>query len=309
MCEKGSVNKLRTNGLTIEIASDESVEGKFDVSLNVICNRFDLMYGEIHFLRIKEFPLLYIPFTIRRSVCYVGLYLLEIKQQHFYEILSFLKHRFFWVYKFSITNGLHNFKGGRIWNNFILELPNSYENYLATLSHRNRSHVRSEARAIDRDLCPTIEEIHTIDISLIHQYFALKDLRANRYKNAPEFLRTMHPTMAYVMYIDKKIAAMTMVSILEAKVAYAVGFAFHPQYSKYSIGKYLYLYTIRQLIERGVRKFILCGGSYAYKGIYKAISYPVYNGALRNINPLSLIVRAMDLPFLVARRIYRSIRL
>lgn len=306
---KGDRNKLRTNGLHIEVASDECIEGKFGVSLNIICNRYDLMFGKIQFLKIKEFPNLFIPFCIHRSVCHVGLYLLEIKQQHFYEILSYLKHRFFWVYKFRISNALHNFVGARVWNNYILDFPDSFDTYLKSLSHLTARTVKKEARRIARDLNPEIKELHNIDVEFVRQYFAIKDLRANRYKNAPEFLRTMHPTLAFVMTINQKVAAITMVSLLDTKVAYAVGWTFDVQYSKYSIGKYLYLYTLKELLNRGVKRLILCGGNYEYKRIYKAVSHTVYNGDVRNVNPFSLLNRFIDLPFLVAGRIYRSMKL
>ncbi len=267
------------------------------------------MFGKIQFLKIKEFPNLFIPFCIHRSVCHVGLYLLEIKQQHFYEILSYLKHRFFWVYKFRISNALHNFRGARVWNNYILDFPDSFEGFLKSLSRLTRRNVKKEARRIQRDLAPEIKELHEIDLHFIHQYFAIKDLRANRYKNAPEFLRTMHPTLAYVMTIDHKIAAITMVSLLDKNVAYAVGWTFDTQYAKYSIGKHLYLLTLKKLIEKGFTRLILCGGNYEYKRIYKAVSHTVYNGDVRNVNPISLLNRFIDLPFLVAGRIYRSLRL
>ncbi len=309
MSTKGVRNKLRTNGLHIEVASDECIEGKFGVSLNIICNRYDLMFGKIKFLKIKEFPNLFIPFCIHRSVCHVGLYLLEIKQQHFYEILSYLKHRFFWVYKFRISNALHNFKGARIWNNYILDFPASFEDYLKSLSRWTRRTVKKEARRIQRDLDPEIKEVHDIDAEFVHQYFAIKDLRANRYKNAPEFLRTMHPTLAYVMYINQKVAAITIVSLFDKSVAYAVGLTFDTQYAKYSIGKHLYLFTLKKLIEKGFKRLIQCGGNYEYKRIYKAVSHTVYNGDVRNVNPISLLNRFFDLPFLVAGRLYRSLSL
>ncbi len=307
--QKGVRNKLRTNDLHIEVAYDESVEEKFGVSLNIICNRYDLLFGKIRFLKIREFPNLFIPFCVHRSVCHVGLYLLEIKQQYFYEILSYLKRHYFWIYKFRISNAFQSFDGAKVWNNYILDFPDSFDTFLKSLSHSTRYNVKKEARKIAHELNPEIKEIHDIDREFVHQYFTIKSQRANRYRNAPEFLRTMHPTLAYVMNIDQKVAAITMVSQLDANVAYFVGLTFDTQYAKYSIGKNLYLYTLKELLKRGVKRVILCGGNYEYKRIYKAVSHTVYNGDVRNVNPISLLNRFLDLPFLVAGRFYRSLKL
>ncbi len=273
---------------TIKIVDDKSKYDKIKkVEPNIKFNRPDIRFK-------KDFGLLeidyennkkYISYHIDGHSCYLGLYMVEIPQYVFDEILKFL-HKNQRVYQFHIVQSVNYAKGFKERMHWLLKLPKTWEEYDNQFSAKTKYNRRRSVKKLNETFNCKFEYIQEKDINekLIARFFELKrsQMGSNAYSdmnNPKEYINDFNKlTDAYVLYINEEIASIVLYSIIDKHVAYCHNMTYDMSYSKYNIGNTLYYYSIKDLINRGIRKIYLGGGDYDYKRNSKATKTKTYLG-------------------------------
>lgn len=268
---------------------------KFDkvllVKPNIIYNRFDIKYsGDFDVLEIKfQKNLQYVAIHIdENKTCYIGIYMTEIKQKVFDAIIKFLKKKYRKnIQRVHITQGLikHHKLVDKI--HWLLNLPNSIEDYYSQFSSKTRGNRRRECKKL-QDTFDT-EFLHysrkDMNKSFMERFFELKNATTDNiyYKVDATGIEKMlsnfyNLTDAYVLKINGKIEAFIFYSITDDLSLYYENMAYNKEFSSYNIGSILYYYSLERLIERGFKYLYLGGGNYAYKKNSKCLQSATMSG-------------------------------
>ncbi len=279
----------------IELIKDDSKYEKVKLVVpNIKFNRCDICYG-------KDFELLkinyegnekYISFFQDGTTLHLGVYMVEIPQYVFDEIIQFLlKNKK--VYHIHMTQSLNYLKGAKKKMHWLLELPESWEDYLKQFSSKHKYNLRYYKKKLEQTYnCEwKYYSQHEISKKVIETFFDFKIAKEKEEAysdlvNPEKYLDSDFNkiTDAYVLYINNEIKSIVLYSIIDKKTAYCHNMAYDMEFSKYNIGNELYYYSIKDLIQKGIKKIYLGGGNYEYKRNSKAIKSDTYNGNIFLLN-------------------------
>lgn len=259
---------------------------------NIIYNRFDIKYsGDFNVLKVTyKNTERYITFHIsKKNACYIGIYMTELEQCVFDEIIKFLKMQYPDIDYFHITQGLIKNPALSDKMCWFIELPNTVEEYWAQFSSKTRSERRRKIRKLHEDYDVSFEHITKPDINedLIKRFLEFKTETEENicYKTDESGVKLLlsdmyHITDACIIKINGKIEAIEMYSITSDEDVYFVNLAYNTDYS--GIGMMAYYYAIEQLIEGGYKRIYLGGGNYKYKRESKAVKFETMSGNIKN---------------------------
>ena len=279
------------------VPKEEKFEKVKLVQPNMIYNRFDIKYnGCFEVLEIEyKNKLQYIAIHINdKNICYIGIYMTELEQIVFDKILKFLTKNFKNIKHIHITQGLIDHPELSQKMHWLLELPNSIEEYNSQFSSRTRYNRRSKLKKLEENYDVEFLKIskNEINENLIKTFINFKqqtekdvyyDLSQAGIKKLLSCFYNI--TDAVVMKINSKIEAIVLYSITSNKDVYQENLAYNKEFSGYYIGILTYYYGIEKLIESGYKRLYLGGGDYDYKKNSKAIQSLTKSG---NIIPSTL---------------------
>lgn len=267
---------------------------------NVIWNRFDVRYdNKARVLYVIEDDNAYvIQFYINNHTCYLGVFMMPISADVFNTVLRFIKRRFPSVYGFNIWQSLNNHAGLRPAPHWLLELPETWDEYNASFTSKSRNNRRNAKLKLESDFSDIKYEYYDADNfsdELANEFLRLKNQNKNFdhvYYASAQSIRNKFYSISdvFVMRHGTKIIAMITYSRIGNSVdCWCDNMAYDVDYIKYGIGTILYYHSIEQLIASGVRNIYLGGGEYAYKQNCHARRDETYIGEFRNMNLISYI--------------------
>lgn len=263
------------------------------VEPNIIYNRFDIKYGgSFDVLKIVyNGTVQYISFHIdEKQYCFIGLYMTDIEQIVFDEMLKFLTKKFKKIRRFKVTQSLANHPEMENKVCWVLTVPESVDNYWAQFSSKTRNTRRRKLKNFLKDNDAEFVYYSREDLTkeIIERFFELKAVtKTDIYYNITEegvnkMLSDFYNiTDVYAIKINGKLEAILLYSITDDKCVYYENVTYNKEYSHYGIGLILYYYGMERLIERGFNKFYLGGGEYCYKKECKAIKYNTHTGIIK----------------------------
>lgn len=262
------------------------------VNPNIIQNRFDLWEGSGHFqvlqITYQSNERKYIAFRVdNNGICHLGLYMMEIEKRVLDAAIIFL-NQVMNVFRFTFGQSLNIYPKLCKTTHWLLELPNSYEEFLQRFSRKTRYNRRREVRQLNEDYCCEIKHLEKEEISteLIGRLIERKSEQYGVENNVILTASWVLPVYssisdAWVMYLNGKLAAMTFYSIMpNSSDAYFVSIAYEAEYKKYFVGNMLFYHSIRELIAKKIKRIYTGEAESDYKKNAHCIKNETCGGVL-----------------------------
>ena len=229
----------------------------------------NLMYNRPDWLGRYDFQILqvvnkannkriYIPFLLVGGLCDVKTCMMEVEKSLLEAVMAFLSKKFR-VFRFEfggVRQSLAPNFAPIEWCNYVLDLPDSYDEYLAQFSRKTSYNRRREIRILNNDYHCEIKHLTKEEIPLdyVHQLIKRKSEQFGGQNNhiitraAPTYFCI---TDCWVMTLNEKIAAMIFYIIVPASSeAWVVDTMYDPEYKKYSVGQVIIHHSIKDLINK-----------------------------------------------------------
>ena len=259
------------------------------VSPNFIKNRFDKNFEDGYELLelTQQDEKFYIPIHLEDNIVDLGVYLTPISQESFNELIKFIFDHYTDAYGINIEQSLNDYKGLNQDDNYVVELPNTAEEFIRSRGRKTRLHLKQYIKYIYRDFRVDFKIFDKdIPTKIISQYFKFKsETIGHKYKETEQdYLKNFNITKSIVLYLNDEIAAISLIVDSEDgdnKNAYYENFSYDKKYSKYSLGTVITYYTVKYLIENGYDRFCLGAGDYLYKRNLSTKKFTTFNGIIR----------------------------
>lgn len=260
-----------------------------NVNPNFIKNRFDFMYnGAYELVEITEDnEKYYVPLHLYGDTVRPGIYLTPISQKSFDALIEFIFNYYKDVNNIKIVHSLNSYNGISQSSNYVIDLPETEDEYLALLGKKTRLHIKQYIKYIHRDFDVKLEVFDKdIPTKIVSEYYKFKQQTIGHKYKEPEqdYIKSYNITKAIALYLNNKIAAISFISDIpeeECKNVYYENFSYDKTYSKYSLGTLITYFTIKFLIENKYDKFYLGGGDYLYKKNLSTRKFITYDGIIK----------------------------
>ena len=272
------------------------------VEPNIINNRPDLLgfydFQVVQVLDKANNKRIYIPFRLNGSMCDLKIQMMEIEKNILEAVMAFLSKEFR-VFRFLVSHcrvlSLVSTKDC-CW---ILNLPSSYEEYLAQFPRSTLSERRRRNRKLNNDYRCEIKYLTKEEIPLhyVHTLIKRKSEQFGSHDNvilnttwAPPLYFSISD--AWVMTLNEKLAAMAFCTIVPgSSIASVVAGYYNPEYAKYAVGNAILHYMIKELIERKITRISFGGGEiFSYKKDLHCVKYETAHGIVKIPKPLSFVL-------------------
>ena len=259
------------------------------VKPNFIYNRFDKVYDDEYEL-LKIYSDLhpetyYVPIHFNNYMADLGVYLTEMPKEAFDSLIKFIFEKLGKVEHINIKHSLNNYEGLKESNSWVIDLPDTEENFLQTLGKKTRQHVKQYLKYIERDFDVEFKVFDKdIPTEIVEKYYEFKkDTIGHIYKTCEQkYLQEYQVTRAIVLYLNDKISAVSFVcTVDDCDSVYYENFSYDKKLSKYSLGTVIIYKTICNLIESGYKHFYIGGGDYLYKQNFGTKEYTIYSGTIK----------------------------
>lgn len=240
------------------------MNGKYNISPDVIYNRFDLVYKTDEFIHIffsgEEWN---IPLRIEKGIAYLGLYLVEMPQIVFENLIDFV-FREMPIYRIYVKKSKNNYKGRlQQGNHFRIELPDTIEELMGRMSKKGRYNYgrnRRQLQGLGNLKYMHYERENDLE-DIVKIFFAFKYVTHGRkYDMSPrEYIKKYMISDAYAITLDERIIAV-LLSCEQCDCVYFDNFSYDMEYARYSLGFHIYVYFLGELIKRRRKEVFLLGG-------------------------------------------------
>ncbi len=268
----------------------------------------NLMYNRPDWLGRYDFQILqvvnkannkriYIPFLLVGGLCDVKTCMMEVEKSLLEAVMAFLSKKFR-VFRFEfggVRQSLAPNFAPIEWCNYVLDLPDSYDEYLAQFSRKASYNRRREIRILNNDYRCEIKHLTKEEIPLdyVHQLIKRKSEQFGGQNNhiitraAPTYFCI---TDCWVMTLNEKIAAMIFYIIVPgSSEAWVVDTMYDPEYKKYSVGQVIIHHSIKDLINKKMTRIHWGGEIFLIKmRDYIALNMRLVTGLLKYLNPYLL---------------------
>ncbi len=282
------------------IEEEDKYEKIQNVNPNVIQNRPDLL-GELHFqlLCLKHKPdgrEVYIPFKIEGGVCPLYNYMMDIEKSLLDAAMAFLTKKFK-VFRFSLWTFRNIYPKMHKKIEWVLDLPNSYDEYLAQFSRKASYNRRREIRILNNDYHCEIKYFsrEEIPLDLVHEVIKKKLAKygaQNNYilTNTWALLMFFSITDCWVMELNGKVAAgVFYTTVPNSSETLLVTTFYEPEYEKYCIGIITLYHSIKELINKKITRIHMGRNDVDYKKNARCTGHELYVGFITP-NPILYLV-------------------
>ncbi len=262
---------------------------KFDLAVEVypdfIRNRFDVMYGDdFDILKITDDgETVFIPLHAQKKELVCGVALTPLKLRVFDDMIDFLFRAYPTISKIRFWHSVNKYPGMHTKIHWSIDLPASWEEYLAKLPGRVRNEIKRYNKRVTEHFEYEFKYYKVKDLpkEIVSKYFEFKQQTRHRgyTLSEEEYLEKYFVTDAEVLYLNGELAAVNFLSIA-GDSAYLENMANDPQYNNCYLGIVLFYRWIERLIGQGFRAFYLGGGDYQYKRHCASRKNIVYTGTV-----------------------------
>lgn len=271
------------------------------VTPDFIYNRYDLFRPavEFHAVCIRTGSIRKcVEYRINGQTAEIGLWLTPITTAELEALLLYIGKHHGDVTSVTYQNGVIPYGTAKAHNHFRIVFPETVEEMEHSISSKSRAQMRNRIlRAQDAFGTLTLKEYDrdSIPDEVVETYFRFKSTTYHRsYRMTPqEYLDRYHVTHGYVAYFGNTTGAV-LFACEQCPVVYLENFAYNPEMSKYSLGRFIYMHHLKRMVEKGRTQIFLAGGNYEYKTHFGSIEETLYdckidlNAALSQIRERTL---------------------
>lgn len=237
--------------------------------LNIIHNRFDILYDSFRLFIVDDEYLIPIFFDYKSLTLEVGLYLNKIDSKILDQFYSFLFTEYPSAMHIRVKHSMTKIPFTIPYKYWYINLPKTIEAFDQKLSSRVRYNTKWYPKKIKKELGNySIDKFKgdSVPEFIVKHYLDWKFLSHGfSYKNTPrQFIKEFGISDVYAMKLDSSVIAVALICVTGNNV-YFENFSYAPQYKNYSLGMVIYYHMIKDMIELGKSTIYLSGGELQYK--------------------------------------------
>lgn len=251
---------------------------------NIIYNRFDLFCKEEEFEAVKiqnNGSTKIVEYRIEKDQAELGLWLVPMSAAELEQLIFYITRNHPQVKKVIYKNGLLPYGKAKMHNHFRIVFPETVEEMESRVSPKSWSKMRRRNRRAEEAYGKmSILEYSKGDIpeEIVEAFFQFKLATRNRvYKmTAKEYLERYHVSDCYVVKFGDTIGAMHF-CCEQCPIVYGENHSYNPALKEYSLGKFIFAYSLVRMVEKKHTEIYLAGGDYEYKTHYGSIEETLYD--------------------------------
>jgi len=276
------------------------------VSPDFIYNRFDLFCEDGFFaVRVGEKV---IEYRVDGERAELGLWLTDITAEELEQLILYIVRTHGDVRQITCSNSVIPYGTAKAHNHFRIVFPETVEEMESRVSAKSRSKARKKLRFAE-EACGeskiTEYEGSEIPDSVVEAFFRFKlATRGREYNMTPaEYLSRYHVSHCYVLTVGETIGAIRF-ACEQCPVVYGENFAFNPELSDYSLGRYIFMYHLSRMVEKGKSQLFFAGGDFEYKTHYGSIEETVYDC---RIDVAKLDLKALEAKYSTSKKLKKKL--
>lgn len=264
------------------------------VNPNFIYNRYDLFCNEDEFEVVRmetDGNVKVLEYKVTSDQAELGLWLVPITEEELRQLIFYITKEHPNVSKITYKNGVIPYGKAESHNHYRIVFPKTAEEMKERVSSKTWSNMRRKikrAEEIYGKMRILEYERENIPNEIVEAFFKYKlETRKRNYRmTASEYLDRYHVSYCYVVMLGDTISAMHF-CCEQCPVAYCENHAYNPELKDYSLGKFVFAYSLIRMVERKHTDFFLAGGDYEYKKHYGSIEETLYDCEI-NVSELDL---------------------
>ncbi len=254
------------------------------VNPNMYYTRLDLIYKNVYVLKTTSTKdvIQYIPIAFENDHCSISSYMVDISKDLYNAIFAFV-YTHWGVDKFHMQHCSVPFKGLKQTRHYLLQLPNTYQEYLGQFTSKSRNNLRREKLSLEQMF--NCKYVHLSSHDLNSDFFECFIQQAAQTKQemhiTAQQLQKM-TTDALVLMANGKPISIVLYNKIEGSTDVAcISMSYDPAYKAYGPGKILYYHFIKNMTEQNMKRIYMGGGDYGYKKNSHAEETITYNGCTK----------------------------
>lgn len=267
--------------MRIKISKTEDWE---KVEPNFIYNRFDLFCkeGEFEAVKIQSRDTgKVVEYRITNDQAELGLWLVPITVKELEQLIFHISQNHPEVKKISYKNGVIPYGKAKVHNHFRIVFPETVEEMESRVSPKSWSKMRRRNRRAEEvyGKMQILEyERSNIPLEIVETFFQFKLATRNRTYNmtAQEYLDRYHVSDCYVVKFGDTVGAMHF-CCEQCPVVYGENHSYNPELKEFSLGRFIFAYSLVRMVEKNHTEIFLAGGDYEYKKHYGSIEETLYD--------------------------------
>lgn len=276
--------------MSIRIKRLQKIQKNFDrVTVNFIYNRFDLHkncpnYEIVSIDNSNDNRNTFIEYSIKDDVIELGIWQVYLTKEEIKKLLFYIskKHKNVNIVKYR--NSFITYGKYRRHNHFKIIFPDNVEELENRLSHHSLVNLRKRYNKAENELGNISFKVYSyneIPQEIVNTFFEYKDeIYQRQYDmSAKEYLDKYHVSHCHVLYVGKEIGAIRF-ACEQCPIVNGENFSYNPKYKKYSLGRIIYHYHLKKMVEKKHPMMYLSGGKWEYKTHYGSIEEKVYDGTI-----------------------------
>ncbi len=266
--------------------------GKVDP--NFIYNRLDMFMPVDDFFAVKIISKTnekVVEYWIKDNKAELAVWLTPFNIIELEYLLLFIRNNHPEVKTVIYKNGVIPYGKAKAHNHFKIILPRTGEEMKQRVSPKSWSKMRRRNRRAQEIYGEMKIEEYTkenIPDEVVDRFFEYKKALKNReYNMTPkQYLDRYHVTDCYVVKFGDTIGAMHFLCE-QCPIVNGENHAYNPDLQEYSLGKFIFAYSLLRIAEKGYDEIFLAGGDYEYKKHYGSIEETLYDCEI-DLNNLDL---------------------
>lgn len=199
-----------------------------------------------------------------------------------------LRHLLFYIRKNHPEVDLVSYRYGTVpygryaeKNHFSISFPETVEELEGRMTHKSLVNLRKRKEKAERELGKIVfleYEKEEIPEEIVKTFFDWKyQIYGRTYDMTPEhYIQHYHISHCYVMMLGDTVGAIRF-ACEQCPVVNGENFSYKPELRSYSLGRIIYHYHLRRMVEKGHPAMYLSGGDWEYKGHYGSVEETLYN--------------------------------
>lgn len=257
------------------------------VTVNFIYNRFDL------FDPVPEYELIkivtddsekIIEYSVNGDKAELGIWMTPLSDEEMKAVLRHIHVNHPKAETVTYRNGLINYGHTEAHNHFRIEFPDTVEEFENRLSHKSLKKLNKRIRKVEEELGKiniTEYEGESIPPEAVSTFFEFKKEIYGReyYMTADEYLKRYHVSHCYIMTVGDTVGAVRF-ACEQCPVVNGENFSYRPELRPYALGRIIFHYHLKLMVEKHHPRMFLSGGNWEYKTHYGSIEDTVYDGTI-----------------------------
>ena len=254
------------------------------ITPDFIYNRYDLFLeeGQYRVVRIASKERSYeIEYAVINDWCELGIWKTPMTKEELRALLFHIRKEHPQIRRVTYRYGTVPYGSYKAVNHFTISFPKTVEELEGRMTHKSLVNLRKRKEKAERELgkMDFLEyEGKDIPEEIVTTFFQWKkEIYGRNYDMTPDYyIQHYHISHAYVMMCGDRVSAIRF-ACEQCPVVNGENFSYDPELRSYSLGRIIYHYHLRRMVEKGHPAMYLSGGDWEYKSHYGSVEETVYH--------------------------------